>query len=183
MSFDWTMNFGSMLANFNYLLDLCSERNYLQKEEKMWAPNHPSYRGQCQLDSYTKELRKDLETITEGIFDSPAKGLYLNDLIGYIGYSTTFDISSLKKEKYLSTTRNMHPVYGMDRVQDVDEWKTGDSRKQCNYLATYQKWVQLTSKRSKQNLGGILLTILTEKINDKSKQSLFFMITVNFSHL
>ena len=151
MNFDWSMDIGSMLANFNYLLDLCSEKTSIQKDEKMWAANNPTFRGQCQLNINTKELYEDLETMTEGIFDAPAKGLYLNDLIAYLGYSTTFDISSLRADKYLSTTRKLHPIYGMDGWQDVYEWKFEDSRKQCNYLGTYKKWVQLTSKRSNQN--------------------------------
>ena len=114
MEFDWSMDIGSMIANFNYLLDVCSGRHKLQKNEKMWAPSSTTYRGQCHLDVGTKSLYKDLESIIEDIFDAPGKGVYLNDLIGFLGYSTTFDISSLSTEKYLATTRNMHPVYGMD---------------------------------------------------------------------
>ena len=161
MSFDWSMDVGSMIANFNYLLDSCSQKYNLETDKKMWAPNNPTFRGQCQLDGDTKALYKDLETITEGIFQAPAKGLYLNDLIAYLGYSTTFDISSLTKENYLSTTRSLHPIYGMDRWQDVYEWKIEDSRKQCNYLGTYQKWVRHTLKRSSQtgNLGTMFIKL------------------------
>ena len=173
MSFDWNMDIGSMLANFNYLLDLCSTKYYLETDKKMWAPNNPTFRGQCHLDSDTKALYKDLETITEGIFHEPAKGLYLNDLIAFLGYSTTFDISSLTKEKYLSTTKSLHPIYGMDRWQDVYEWKIEDDRKQCNYLGTYQKWVQLTSERSSQNrnLGAMLI-----KINNVNSEMVIILI-------
>ena len=165
MSFDWSMDVGSMLAHFNYLLDSCSQKYNLETDKKMWAPNNPTFRGQCHLDSDTKALYKDLETITEGIFHEPAEGLYLNDLIAFLGYSTTFDISSLTKEKYLSTTKSLHPIYGMDRWQDVYEWKIEDDRKQCNYLGTYQKWVQLTSERSSQNrnLGAMFIKI--HKVN------------------
>ena len=168
MNFDWSMNIGNMLANFNYLLDVCSNKYKLQIEEKMWAPTSESFRGQCKLDDDAKALYKDIETITEGTFDFPAEGLYLNDFIAFMGYSTTFDISSLSKEKYLSTTRNLHPVYSMDRWQDVIEWKVEKtSKKQCNYLGTYRKWVQLTIKRQKGNLGTILITISVANVKLK----------------
>ena len=160
MTFEWSMDIGNMLANFNYLLDWCNTGKYkLQIDEDMWAPNSESFRGQCQLDDETKAFYKDIETITEGIFDSPAKGLYLNDVTAYLGYSTTFDISSLKKEKYMSTTRTLHPVYGMDTWKDVYEWQDQDGRKQCNYLGTYQKWVHNTLRRYEENktLGDITL--------------------------
>ena len=39
-----------------------------------------------------------------------------------MGYSTTFDISALTKENYLSTTGGLHPIYGMDR------WPNGYKR-------------------------------------------------------
>ena len=157
MEFDWSMDVGNMVANFNYLLDICSGTHKLQKNEKMWAPNSaPTYRGQCRLDGNTKALYEDLETIIEDIFDAPANGLYLNDVLGFLGYSTTFDISSLSKENYLATTRNLHPVYGMDVWKDnTDILK--DGRTPCNYLGTYRRWVQLTSQLSsnKTNSGEI----------------------------
>ena len=166
MSFDWSMDIGKLLANFNYLLDLCNTGKYeLQMDEEMWAPNSVSFKGQCQLDDDTKEFYKDIETITEGVFDAPAKGLYLNDFIAYLGYSTTFDISSLKKEKYLSTTRNLHPIYGMDTWKDVYEWQDQDGREQCNYLGTYRKWVHNTLRRSKENgTQGVISSIMFNMI-------------------
>ena len=158
MEFDWGMGVGNMVANFNYLLDICSRKYKLQNNEKMWAPSSTTYRGQCRLDRSTKALYKDLEAIIEDIFDAPAKGVYLNDVIGFLGYSTTFDISSLSEEKYLAATRNLHPVYGMDVWKDNTE-VLKDGRTPCNYLGTYRRWVQHTSQlsRNKTNSGEICI--------------------------
>ena len=158
MEFDWGMDVGNMVANFNYLLDICSGKYKLQTNEMMWGPSSTTYRGQCRLDRSTKALYKDLEAIIEDIFDAPAKGVYLNDIIGFLGYSTTFDISSLSEEKYLAATRNLHPVYEMDVWKDNTEILK-DGRTPCNYLGTYRRWVEHTSQlsRNKTNSGEICI--------------------------
>ena len=142
-SFDWQMEIGSLVANFNYLMMICSNKESLQIAEEMWAPNNKFFKARCGLNADAEGFNKLIQTITEQTFDSPFEGIYLNDLIGYLGYSSTFDLSALQNDRYMYTARDLHPIQGMDTMKNwVEEgWKT-----QCNYLATYHNWVTHKTK-------------------------------------
>ena len=86
-----------------------------------------------------------MQPLTEDVSSLPFKGIYLNDLVGYLGYSSTFDLQSLDKDKYVYNARSLHPITGMDAyITEAEEgWK------QCNYFATYQNWVKHTSNLDK----------------------------------
>ena len=47
---------------------------------------------------------------------------------------------SLETDKYLSSTKNLLPLYGMDQMRDLQN----ENWKQCNYKGTYQRWVKNT---------------------------------------
>ena len=146
-SFDWKMEIGSMVANFNYVLMMCCEFDYLQKEyvcsdslqiaEERWAPNAKLFNPSCKLKPNGKGLNELIQTVTEEIFNVPFNGVYLNDLIGYLGYSSTFDLLALQKHRYMYTARELHPIVGIDSwiLEKEEGWN------QTNYLATYQNWV------------------------------------------
>ena len=138
-SFNWKMQTGSLVANWNYLMMLCSEKYPLQTTTKMWAPNNKFFVASCWMSVNAHGLFELIQTITEEISMLPFEGIYLNDFIGYLGYSSTFDLSSLGKNEYMYNTRNLHPIYGMDTWMHDKGWR------QCNYLATYQKWVKHAS--------------------------------------
>ena len=141
MSFDWKMGIGSMVSNFHYLMMMCSNEHWLQTDEEMWAPNTKLFNAPCHLSEGAKELNRLMQPLTEDVSSLPFKGIYLNDLIGYLGYSSTFDLQSLEKDKYVYNARSLHPITGMDAyINEAEEgWK------QCNYFATYQNWVKHTS--------------------------------------
>ena len=148
MSFDWKMGFGSMISNFNYLTMMCSNKYWLQTDEKMWAPNNELFNAPCITNNDAKALYNVIQTITEGIYNLPFGGIYINDLIGYLGYSGTFDLSSLKKGQYMYNTRNLHPIHGMDTFRSkISGGKAAytEGWQQCNYMSTYQNWVKHTS--------------------------------------
>lgn len=140
MTFDWKMGMGSMVSNFNYLMMMCSEKNWLQME-KMWTPNNKVFQPTCRMSKDAKAFYKMIQTITDLILNVTFDGIYLNDLIGYLGYSSTFELSSLNRDEYMYNTRKLHPIQGMD------EWinSTEEGWQQCNYLSTYQNWVKHTS--------------------------------------
>ena len=141
MSFDWKMGIGSMVSNFHYLMMMCSNEHWLQTDEEMWAPNTKFFAAPCHLSEGAKELNRLMQPLTEDVSSLPFKGIYLNDLVGYLGYSSTFDLQSLEKDKYVYNARSLHPITGMDAyINEAEEgWK------QCNYFATYQNWVKRTS--------------------------------------
>ena len=149
MYFDWEMDVGNLISNFNYLLDICVNKKsvpmYFQTDEQYWAVNEERKMGGCRFGKDILGLYRDLEPITETIFNVLFQGVYLNDLIGYLGYSTTFDVTSLKADKYMKTTRDLLPLYGMDQWQDNKE-KTWE---QCNYEGTYRKWVEYASNNNR----------------------------------
>lgn len=166
MSFDWNMGIGSMVANFHYLMMTCNKDQYwLQTNEQMWAPNAKSFQAPCQLNKDTQGFNELIKTITEAILNLPFGGVYLNDLVGYLGYSSTFDLSSLQGDKYMYNTRNLHPIQGMDTFVDM-QTLIDEGWKQCNYLATYQNWAKLTSDldkikdMGKCNINGSSISIL-----------------------
>ena len=153
-SFDWKMDIGSMIANFNYLMMLCSDKDSLQISEDMWAPNNEFFTPTCILNEDAIGFNEFIQTITEEISKLPFNGIYLNDLVGYLGYSSTFDLSSLNKDKYMYNARNLHPIQGMDIWKNVavETWK------QCNYWATYQNWAKHTSKLDENNTMGKIIS-------------------------
>ena len=166
MNFDWKMGIGSMVANFYYLIMTCNNDQYwLQTNEQMWAPNTKLFQAPCHLNKDTQGFNELIKTITETLLNLPFGGVYLNDLVGYLGYSSTFDLSSLQGDKYMYNTRNLHPIHGMDTFVDM-QTLIDEGWKQCNYLATYQNWVKLTSNldkihnMSKCNINGSNLSIL-----------------------
>ena len=118
----------------------------------MWSVNDIRFRGPCKFGEDTLGFYRDIEPITEGIFKEPFQGGYINDLVGFLGYSTTFDITSLKEDKYLSTTRNLFPLYGMDQLKPLEEhtWQ------ECNYVGTFQRWVQYTSNANGKYISGMI---------------------------
>ena len=148
MSFDWNMGIGSMISNFNYLMMMCSDIHPLQTNEQMWAPNQEFGGVPCRTNADARALYELIQTITEEIFDLPFGGIYLNDLVGYLGYSSTFDISSLQKDKYMYNTRNLHPIIGMDTYMNEEKLRI-EGWRQCNYLGTFQNWVKRTSNLGK----------------------------------
>ena len=80
------------------------------------------------------------------------RGVYLNDLLGFLGYSPAFDISSLKEDGYASASRNLHPIYGMDRglVNDGYGWEP------CCYRSTYQRWTRNIKTSMKNHNSGVV---------------------------
>ena len=147
MSFDWKMGIGSMISNLNYLMMVCSDTYSLQTNEEMWAPNK-EFGVPCITNEDTKALFELIQTITEEIFNLHFNGVYLNDLVGYLGYSSTFDISSLQKDKYMYNTRNLHPILGMDTAMDEEKLRI-EGWRPCNYLGTFQNWIKRTSNPEK----------------------------------
>lgn len=148
LNFEWHMDLGSMVSNFNFLLDSCSGKwnadNSIQTNEKVWAPYGGPFRGQCTFGDGGKLFYGFVGDLTSSIVQLPFKGIYLNDVLGYLGYSTKFDLKTIQQSDYLAVTRNLHPVYGTDvhrNLEDQDNWHS------CNYLATYQRWVMYTSRQ------------------------------------
>ena len=159
MSFDWEMRSGSMVSNFTYLMMMCNnDRYWLQTDEEMWAPNSESFQPPCALKEDANGLNKLIETITKTILNTPFRGIYLNDIVGYLGYSSTFDLSSLQGDKYMYNTRNLHPLQGMDVFRNKDAL-IEEGWEQCNYLGTYRNWVKRTSNLDKiHNMGKCIFT-------------------------
>ena len=151
MEFPWEMGMGSLIANFNYLLDICvNTKNgpsaLLQEDEHQWSGFKNNTGGQCQFDNNLEVFYDDMATLSAIISNTIFQGMYLNDLFGFLGYSPTFDISSLTEDGYVSAGQNLHPIYGMDR------W-LGNSKynwEPCVYRSTYQRWTK-NIKASMQN--------------------------------
>ena len=154
MNFDWKMGIGSMVSNFNYLMMMCNEDRYwLQTNEKMWAPNTARFLAPCNLNQEGKSFNNFIKSITDAIFNMPFHGIYLNDLVGYLGYSSTFDLLSLKGDKYMYNARNLHPIQGMDVFRNKDVL-IEEGWEQCNYLGTYRNWVkQATNLKNSKVMG------------------------------
>ena len=158
MEFPWEMGFGTIIANFNYLLDDCyflrtkKVKSRFQEGEHQWSGFENNTRGQCVFDKDSNAFYKDMAAFTSILSKTTFHGVYLNDLLGFLGYSPTFDISSLKEDRYASTSRNLHPIYGMDRdrrfLEDEHGWEP------CCYRSTYQRWTRnIEVSMKNRNLG------------------------------
>ena len=147
MAFPWEIGFGSLIANFNYLLDICKLSKYsdigttFQEHDEEWSGFYENTKGMCEFDKKLVAFYEDMAVLTPIVSQSAFQGIYLNDLIGFLGYSPKFDITTLKDDEYESVSRNLHPIYGMDRWFD----RKGYDWKPCLYRSTYQRWAALIS--------------------------------------
>ena len=151
MEFPWNMEFGSLVANYNYLFDICDFKGFyiwFQTSERLWSGFGNSTWGTCTFDDDSVAFYRDMAVLSSIISNTRFTGLYLNDFFGFLGYSPTFDISSLREDGYDYASRNLLPIYGMDRAYHGEDWQ------RCVYRSTYQRWTkQITETIQSQNLG------------------------------
>ena len=139
MDFPWDMGFGTIVANFNFLLDICDDGSMpFQEAEQQWSGFNNNTLGRCRFEQNMSVFYKDMAVLSSIISGTTFEGLYLNDLFGFLGYSPTFDVSSLQEDGYVSTTKSLHPMYGIDRWLGNSEY---DSMS-CVYKSTYQRWTR-----------------------------------------
>ena len=166
MEFPWEMGFGSIVANFNYLFDVCfflgsiKARSMFQEGEDLWSGFENNTGGACHFDKDSDTFYKDMATLSSILSESTFEGIYFNDLFGFLGYSPAFDISSMKEDGYESASLNLHPIYGMDRWfgNSKHGWET------CVYRSTYQRWTKnIKASLQNDNLGiySIIITYFT----------------------
>ena len=152
MSFNWEMDTGSMISNFNYLLDKCwrsfdelhkgvGKADFFQTSVPTWRSNSQLFTGGCMFDTDSFFFYDVIRSLTETIFKEPFNGIFVSDLIGFLGYSSTFDITSLTLDGYMSTTSNLLPIYGMDHGGWIGAPYTKHFP-QCDYKVTYHRWVE-----------------------------------------
>ena len=152
MEFPWEMGFGTVVANFNYLLDTCfftgsiKVRSMFQEGEDLWSGFENNTGGKCHFNKDTDAFYKDMAALSSIVSETAFQGIYLNDLFGFLGHSPTFDISSIKQDGYDSASRNLHPIYGMDRWVGTSEYDW----EPCVYRSTYERWTK-NIKASVQN--------------------------------
>ena len=157
MKFPWDMGFGSIVANFNYMLDVCfflgstKAISSFQEGEHQWSGFKNNTKGKCYFDKDSETFYKDIAALSSILSKTSFQGIYLNDLFGFLGYSPAFDISSLKEDEYASSSRNIHPIYGMDRgfVDDGYDWEP------CCYRSTYQRWTRNIKSSMKNHTLGV----------------------------
>ena len=104
MDFPWDMGFGTIVANFNFLLDYCVKENRwmpFQEAEQQWSGFSYNTLGRCQFDQDMGVFYEDMAVLSSIISGTTFEGLYLNDLLGFLGYSPTFDVSSLQEDGYV----------------------------------------------------------------------------------
>ena len=161
MDFPWAMGFGTIIANFNYMLDSCfflggkrKVESRFQEGEHQWSGFENNTRGQCFFDKDSDAFYKDMAAFSSILSKTTFRGVYLNDLLGFLGYSPALDISSLKEDGYASISRNLHPIYGMDRrfIDDGYGWEP------CCYRSTYQRLTRnIKISMKNRNLGVVSL--------------------------
>ena len=143
MSFPWSVGMGSMVAHFSYLLEVCDGyvgeyfRNgydyngYFREHEELWASLENN--GCAFYSNKAVQFHKELEAIAPAIFKQAIPGLSLIDLIGILGYSTTFDLTSLTENDFFSVSKELLPLYGFDRADD-------QRTLMCSIGATFGRW-------------------------------------------
>ena len=151
MDFPWDIGFGSLVANFNYVLDICAntkrdDLTLFQEAKDQWSGFEDNRRGVCKFDDDLDSFYGDVAALSSILSRTTFQGLYLNDIFAFLGYSPIFDILSLKEDGYASASQNLHPIYGMDRFFDhsKNNWEP------CVYRSTYQRWTK-NIKYSTQN--------------------------------
>ena len=142
MSFPWNSEVGSLIANFDYLLEECStaEEIALSNRFRGWGANRfrvdsqSHYYSVCDFNLDGESYRNVIRNVATQIFKAPIPRMDLINVVGFLGYSRSFNVMDLSMD-YMLGSKPLLPLYGFDR-DDGD-----DQNPSCNVFTMYYKWI------------------------------------------